>query len=79
MSSKNVGDLDRFIRLLIVVGLGYWGYATGSWLIFAIGGLLLITVFTGRCLLYTIAKTGTVPDLKKMEYKDVRYRPESKR
>ncbi|MDK9698650.1 MAG: DUF2892 domain-containing protein [bacterium] len=75
MDTKNIGKLDRYIRFLLAVGFVGWAVFAANyfWLIPAV--LLLATVYTGRCLFYSMANMSTTPDLAVRKHKEMRYRP----
>ena len=75
MDTNNIGKLDRFFRFVLSAGFVGWSVFTANyyWLIPAV--LLLATVYTGRCLLYSMAKMSTIPDLAERKHKEMRYRP----
>lgn len=49
--SKNVGSIDRIIRIVLGVALIAWGYMTSNWL-GAIGVVPLFTAALGWCPAY---------------------------
>jgi hypothetical protein len=55
---KNVGSLDRVIRVLIGVAVCVWGLSTNNWL-GAIGLLPLLTGLAGWCPAYCPFKIST--------------------
>ncbi len=61
---KNVGSSDRYVRFLIGIGfiLNIFSLETGklgSFILLALGLLVLFTVFTGYCFMYDILKINT--------------------
>lgn len=56
---RNIGTIDRIIRIVIGVVIAWWGLSTGNWL-----GLIAIvplgTAFAGWCPVYTLFKVSTV-------------------
>lgn len=56
---KNVGTIDKVIRIIIAAGIAYLIYAKvliGVWAIVTgvLGGILILTTFMGHCGLYTV-------------------------
>ena len=49
--TKNVGSIDRIIRVILGVALLVWGYMAGNWL-GAIGIVPLFTALVGWCPAY---------------------------
>lgn len=51
---KNVGKIDRIIRLILAVLFVYAGYTMSGWyqILYLFAITLIITVFTGFCLPY---------------------------
>lgn len=54
---KNVGSIDRIVRLALAVALWIWPLTTGlsaleTAVMAALAGILLVTVITGYCPLY---------------------------
>lgn len=64
--TKNVGNTDKIIRVVIAVIALYLGYAVSGWfyLITAIG---LITAAIGFCPLYVLLKVNTAKKAAKSE------------
>lgn len=63
---KNIGTADKIIRLLLaalVVVLYFTGIITGTLgvVLLIVAGILVITVFTGFCGLYTLFGISTCP------------------
>lgn len=62
---RNMSNLDRIVRALAAVLLGYL-YFSGTVsgvlgiILMAITAVLLVTAITGSCLIYTLLKTGTL-------------------
>ncbi len=69
--TKNIGMIDRFVRVVVGLGIVYWAVRHGSWW-GMIGVVLLITAAMQYCCLYKLfgfktcgAKTcGTVRERK---------------
>jgi len=63
---KNVGSIDKIIRLIIAAVAIYFGYKGGfeavwaAYVLYAVGVILLFTILTSSCPLYSIIGTGTV-------------------
>ena len=61
---KNEGNLDRIIRVILAVVLGYL-YFTGitsgvlGIILLVVGAILLLTALTGICPLYMLLKLNT--------------------
>ncbi len=73
MYTKNVGNLDRFIRFLIASGLIIWGIQAVSYFWVVIGIYFIVTALTGKCLLYSAAGVSTIPILSERKHEDIRY------
>ncbi|MEH6704460.1 MAG: DUF2892 domain-containing protein [Galbibacter orientalis] len=63
---KNMGGLDRIIRIIIVLTIGvlYWqGLVEGTlaYVLIAVGAVFLITSFVGFCPLYKLVGLNTCP------------------
>ena len=63
---KNMGGLDRIIRIIIVLAIGvlYWqGLVEGTlaYVLIAVGAVFLITSFVGFCRLYKLVGLNTCP------------------
>ncbi|NQW36848.1 MAG: DUF2892 domain-containing protein [Flavobacteriales bacterium] len=62
---KNVGSIDKIIRLIIAVVAVYFAYMGGiepAWagnVLYAAGAILLFTILTSSCPLYSIVGTST--------------------
>ncbi len=57
---KNIGNLDKFIRIVATVAIGGWGvYAHSLWGLVAI--VPLVTAASGTCLLYLPFGIRTCP------------------
>lgn len=63
----NVGPTDRVIRLTVAIALfllgffGPWG-VTVSWILVALGAVMLVVGITMRCPLYSILGVSTCPN-----------------
>lgn len=57
---KNVGSIDKIVRVIIAVSAGYFAYFVGfesSWIstvLFVVSGTALLTALIGTCPLYTV-------------------------
>jgi len=62
---KNVGSIDKIIRLIIAIVAIYFAYAGGleaawaGYVLYAVGAILLFTILTGSCPLYSIVGAST--------------------
>ncbi len=62
---KNVGSIDKVIRLIIAIVAVYFAYKGGfeaawaGYLLYAVGAILLFTVLTSSCPLYSIVGAST--------------------
>ncbi len=62
---KNVGSIDKVIRLIIAIVAIYFAYAGGleaawaGYVLYAVGAILLFTILTGSCPLYSIVGANT--------------------
>jgi len=62
---KNVGSIDKVIRLIIAAVAIYFAYQGGTdagwtgWILYAAGAILLFTILTSSCPLYSIVGTST--------------------
>jgi hypothetical protein len=61
---KNIGKTDKAIRFLLALVVAYLGYLYTPWL-YIVAAILLITSFTGFCLLYKPFGISTVEKKKK--------------
>ncbi|NCP20503.1 MAG: DUF2892 domain-containing protein [Flavobacteriales bacterium CG_4_9_14_0_2_um_filter_35_242] len=63
---KNVGTIDKVIRILIAAIAIYFAYKGGieaiwaGYVLYAVGAILLFTVLTSSCPLYTITGKNTL-------------------
>jgi hypothetical protein len=57
---KNVGSIDKIIRLIIAVVAVYFAYKGGfeaawaGYVLYAVGAIMLFTILTSSCPLYSI-------------------------
>jgi len=57
---KNVGSIDKVIRLIIAVVAVYFAYKGGfeaawaGYVLYAVGAIMLFTILTSSCPLYSI-------------------------
>lgn len=62
---KNVGSIDKIIRLIIAVVAVYFAYAGGietvwaGYVLYAVGAIMLFTILTSSCPLYSIVGKST--------------------
>jgi len=62
--AKNVGAVDRVVRLMIILGLWIWPLAVPMSTVMTevmalIGGALLVTVVTAHCMVYSMMNIST--------------------
>ena len=63
--ARNIGAIDRIIRVVLGLGIVYWGVQNGSWL-GLFGVILLATATIQFCLIYRIFGIRTCPvDVKR--------------
>lgn len=57
---KNVGSIDKIVRLVIAVIAGYFAYKGGfesawmSYILYAVAAIMLLTTLVGTCPIYTV-------------------------
>ena len=62
---KNVGTIDKVIRLIIATVAVYFAYAGGieavwaGYVLYAVGAIMLFTILTSSCPLYSIVGKST--------------------
>ncbi|HIP48662.1 MAG TPA: DUF2892 domain-containing protein [Lutibacter sp.] len=62
---KNVGSIDKVVRVLIALVAAYFAYKGGfepawiAYVLWAVAGVMLFTTLMGSCLLYTAFGTST--------------------
>ena len=65
LGEKNVGAVDRVIRIILGIILIYvgWGWLHGipKGIVYLIGLILIVTGILGTCLLYSLLGTNTLP------------------
>jgi len=60
--SKNMGTIDRVLRLLLAAGLFWWAFLSGSaaaagvafWIALVVGAVMLVTAVVSRCPAYRL-------------------------
>jgi hypothetical protein len=60
--SKNMGTIDRVLRLLVAAGLFAWAFLSGAaaaggvafWLALGVGAVMLVTAIVSRCPAYRL-------------------------
>lgn len=60
--SKNMGTIDRILRLLLAAGLFWWAFLSGSaaasgvafWLAVIVATVMLVTAVVSRCPAYRL-------------------------
>ncbi len=63
---KNVGTIDKIIRFFIAAVAIFFAYKGGieavwaGYLLYAVGAVLLLTILTSSCPLYTITGKNTI-------------------
>ncbi len=56
---KNVGSIDKIIRIIIAIVAGYFAYNVGfeatwvSYVLYAVAAIMLLTAVVGTCPIYT--------------------------
>jgi hypothetical protein len=58
---KNVGNVDKIVRFIVVIGLAILGYILNQWVFYVIAGMLLLTIVTGFCGFYRLFGLRTCP------------------
>ncbi|MET2986598.1 YgaP family membrane protein [Aureibaculum conchae] len=61
---KNVGSIDKIVRIIIAVVAAYFAYqgnfgATISYVLYAVAGIMLLTSFMGSCPIYSVLGQST--------------------
>lgn len=56
---KNVGTVDKYIRIIIGVALVVLGLVTNMWWLYIIAAIAFITAFLNFCGLYTLLGIST--------------------
>ena len=56
---KNVGSIDKIIRIIIAVVAAYFAYRGGfgaimSYVLYAVAGIMLLTSLMGSCPIYSV-------------------------
>jgi hypothetical protein len=51
---KNIGNVDKIVRVILAVIFAYFGYSNGGWyqLLYILTVMLIITTISGFCLPY---------------------------
>jgi len=58
---KNVGSIDKVVRVIIALVAAYFGYKGGfeptwiSYVLYAVAGIMLFTTLMGSCPIYSIS------------------------
>ena len=71
---KNLGNVDKVIRLIAVIGLAITGYALNQWVFYVFAGMLLLTILTGFCGFYRLFGFRTCPLEAKASSKKINLR-----
>ncbi len=59
---KNVGNIDKIIRIIIAVVAAYFAYTTVSpwnYVLYAVAGIMVFTTFLGSCPIYSVFGCST--------------------
>lgn len=62
---KNVGSVDKIVRIIIAIVAGYFAYSGGfesawmSYALYAVAGIMLLTTLLGSCPIYSILGQST--------------------
>jgi uncharacterized membrane protein YtjA (UPF0391 family) len=57
---KNVGSIDKIVRIIIAIAAGYFAYkgvfeaAWVSYVLYAVAAIMLLTTLMGSCPIYSI-------------------------
>lgn len=57
--TKNIGKADRIARVVVGVIFIVLGIMSSSWIVAAVGIILIATAMIGWCALYTLLKINT--------------------
>ena len=62
---KNVGSIDKIIRIILAIAIGYFAYTTSfetAWYqtaLYVVAAILLITAFSGSCPAFSLLNINT--------------------
>ena len=56
---QNVGGIDKGIRIVLGLGLAWYGYISMMWWLVAVGVVVFLTGVLGRCALYSLIGFST--------------------
>ena len=62
---KNVGNIDKIVRIIIAVVAAYFAYNGGfeaawmSYALYAVAGIMLLTTLMGSCPIYSVLGQST--------------------
>ena len=62
---KNVGSVDKIVRIIIAIAAGYFAYNGGfesAWVgyaLYAVAAIMLLTTLIGTCPIYSVLGMGT--------------------
>ena len=62
---KNVGSIDKIIRIILAIAIGYFAYTTSFetvWYqtaLYVVAAILLITAFSGSCPAFSLLNINT--------------------
>ena len=59
IKNKNVGNLDKWLRIVVAFVLTYIGYMTGYTVLYVLAVILVVTAFLGWCWLYKLIGVNT--------------------
>lgn len=51
---QNVGGIDKVVRIVLGLGLAWYGYSMMMWWLVVVGVVVFLTGVFGRCALYSI-------------------------
>jgi hypothetical protein len=56
---KNVGSIDKIVRIVIAIVAGYFAYKGGfgvtvSYILYAVAAIMLLTALVGTCPIYSV-------------------------
>jgi len=62
---KNVGNIDKIVRVIIALVAGYFAYKGGfdpawiAYVLWGVTGIMILTTLMGSCPIYSISGMGT--------------------
>jgi hypothetical protein len=66
---KNIGMIDRFIRLVLAIGLLAYAWWQWSWIALILSLFVFFEVFFSWCLVYQLLGRNTCPVKKKTNHR----------